>query len=60
MDIFSTALLYKMQYFHVNAVNVNFIRTEKWIIDFDKVYGSYLVITISAKQLLTAQLIVIE
>ena len=60
VDIFSTALLYKMQRFDVNAANVNFIRTEKWIIDFDKVDKSYLAITISAEQLLTAQLIVIE
>ena len=60
VDIFSTALLYKMQWVHVNVVNVNYIRTDKWKIGFDKLDRSYLVITVSAEQLLTAQLIVIE
>ena len=60
VDKFSTALLYKMQWFHVNVVNVNYIRTEKWKIGFDKLGRSYFVITVSAEQLHTAQLIVIE
>ena len=60
VDIFSTALLYKNGLLHVNVANVNYIRTEKWKIGFNKLDRSCFVITVSAEQLLTAQLIVIE
>lgn len=60
VDIFSTALLYKNGLLPVNVANVNYIRTEKWKICFNKLDRSCFVITVSAEQLLTAQLIVIE
>ena len=60
VDIFSTALLYKNGLLPVYVANVNYIRTEKWKIGFNKLDRSCFVITVSAEQLLTAQLIVIE
>ena len=60
VDIFLTALLYKNGLHPVNVANVNYIRTEKWKIGFNKLDRSCFVITVSAEQLLTAQLIVIE